>query len=165
MRHTVLFLFAVIVLSSFASAQNSLKAKLSEEQFNQFGLNKLSAEELDALSNWIYGTVESEKKKVVDEIIPTGDDRFGAEKKIISNVEKIRPEEKEMRSRIPGKFTGWSGNTLFKLENGQVWKQTTPGQFVVRLENPEVLIRKGLFGSYFLNVKGYGTRVKVERIR
>lgn len=165
MKHTIFFVFAVLVLGSFASGQNSLKAKLSEEQFNQFGLNKLSAGELDALSNWIYGTVESEKKKVVDEIIPTGDDRFGAEKKIISNVETIRPEEKQMSSRIPGNFTGWGGNTLFKLENGQVWKQITPGRFVVRLENPEVLIRKGMFGSYFLNVKGYGTRVRVERVR
>ncbi len=35
------------------------------------------------------------------------------------------------RSRIAGNFYGWSGDTIFKLENGQFWQQSTAGSKTV----------------------------------
>lgn len=29
-----------------------------------------------------------------------------------------------MRSRIAGAWTGWNGETIVKLENGRVWRQS-----------------------------------------
>ena len=70
-----------------------------------------------------------------------------------------------IRSRIPGDFSGWDGRTHFALENGQVWRQTEPGVFSVRLTNPIVVIEKGLMGAFYLRVEGYGSRIRVKRVK
>lgn len=138
---------------------------MSSEQFEKAGLNKLEPAELQFLFDWLEGKVDEEKEKVVAEIIPGGEDRFGAEEEIRRRVEKIRPEPKELISRIIGNFRGWRGNTIFNLENGQVWQQIESDKFVVNLEDPVVTIRKGLVGTYFLKVEGFGSRVKVKRLK
>jgi hypothetical protein len=69
-----------------------------------------------------------------------------------------------IRSRVPGLFLGWTGETVFRLENGQVWRQTEPGSFGVRLQDPEVEISRGWLGGYFLSVEGLNRRVRVERV-
>lgn len=71
----------------------------------------------------------------------------------------------EVRSRYLGEFTGWSGKTLFRLENGQVWKQTDKSRLSWRSSNPEVIISKGAFGSFRLTVEGVNRTVKVKRIK
>ncbi len=69
-----------------------------------------------------------------------------------------------IESRIVGEFHGWTGNTIFRLENGQVWKQAGPGYFRIDLKNPKVIIKKLLIG-YVLKLNGYGREVFVRRIR
>ena len=160
----LVLLFGLIPFGSLSFAE-TLKDQMSPEAFEKAGLDKLNAEELAYLSNWLDGKVEEEKEKVVAEIIPVGDDRFGAAEKIQRNVDRIRPEPKELSSRIMGSFSGWSGNTVFELENGQVWKQIERDKFSVRLQDPTVTVEKGMFGAYFLKVKGFGSRVKVKRIK
>ncbi len=163
-RFCLFGIWGLLCLVPLAQAQ-TLKDQMSPEAFEKAGLDKLTPEELAYLSDWLAGKVEEEKDKVVAEIIPEGDDRFGAAEQIQRNVEKIRPEQKELMSRILGPFTGWRGNTTFNLENGQVWKQIERGKFVVRLEDPSVTISKGLFGAYYLSVEGFGSRVKVKRLK
>ncbi|MDN5863752.1 MAG: hypothetical protein L0I62_00825 [Gammaproteobacteria bacterium] len=70
-----------------------------------------------------------------------------------------------IESRIVGVFHGWTGNTVFQLANGQVWKQAGPGYFRIDLQNPKVTIKKLLIG-YVLFVQDYSAReVFVRRIR
>ncbi|MGH8274921.1 MAG: hypothetical protein ACRES9_11850 [Gammaproteobacteria bacterium] len=69
-----------------------------------------------------------------------------------------------IESRIVGDFHGWTGNTVFRLKNGQVWKQAGPGYFRIDLKNPKVVIKKLLIG-YVLKVEGYGKEVFVRRTR
>lgn len=75
----------------------------------------------------------------------------------------------EIEARLVGNFTGWSGDTVFRLDNGQVWQQTrnyirsyTPRE---PMHEPRVTISKGLFGSYDLRVEGVKRVVQVKRIR
>jgi biotin carboxyl carrier protein len=68
-----------------------------------------------------------------------------------------------IESRITGDFYGWTGNTVFRLENGQVWKQAGPGYFRVHLENPKIVVKKLLIG-YVLMVDGYAKEVFVRRV-
>jgi hypothetical protein len=70
-----------------------------------------------------------------------------------------------VQSRYDGEFTGWSGSTLFRLENGQVWKQAQAGRVTHRATRPAVTIRRGAFGNYRLSVEGVPQSVRVERIR
>lgn len=157
----------LLFFASFSSGLHaqSLREQMTEEQFSRAGLNKLSEEELAYLNDWMSGKVDAEKERVVNEIIPEGDDRFGAEETIKRNVDRIRPEPAALTARISGPFDGWNGETVFRLDNGQVWKQAQRGKFAVRLEDPLVTIEKGLLGAYFLSVEGFGSRVKVKRLK
>ena len=70
-------------------------------------------------------------------------------------------------STIHGAFHGFDGETTFYLENGQVWHQINSDSRLagIRLQNPQVTIKPGLFGSWELTIKGYNAVAKVERIR
>ena len=71
----------------------------------------------------------------------------------------------EITSRIIGQFDGWTGETLFRLENGQVWKQSGNGFLKVSMNNPKVTIEQAVFGGFRLSVEGYNSRVKVKRVQ
>ena len=164
-RSLLLFFVSFVGLLQPALSAETLADRMTEEQFATAGLDKLSEAELRYLTRWIDGEVTEERERTIAEIIPEGDDRFGAEEQIRNNVEKVRPEPKQITSRIPGKFNGWKGKGVrFELENGQVWRTTERDHFAVRLEDPTVTIKKGLFGAYYLSVEGFGSRVKVERV-
>jgi hypothetical protein len=66
---------------------------------------------------------------------------------------------------VVGPFKGWSGNTVFRLDNGMVWKQSEPGTFYLpETDNATVVIRQAAFKSWRLKVEGYGKTVRVERV-
>lgn len=88
-------------------------------------------------------------------------DEFGAE---LIRSDSDENGVDEIESRIVGKFTGWSGNTTFRLENGQVWQQIELTRFTYRADSPVVTIRRGTFGGYRLRVDGLNRSVRVRRI-
>ena len=85
-------------------------------------------------------------------------DQFGSER-----MTQTEEEADQITSRILGEFKGWSGYTEFQLENGQVWKQSSKGLLIVRINNPTVTIKKSFFGTYNLNVEGVNSSIKVRR--
>ncbi len=72
-------------------------------------------------------------------------------------------ENYAIETNIDGAFNGWSGQTTFKLANGQIWKQSKDGVKYASLFNPKVTIYKVLFG-YKMKVDGVDDTVFVERI-
>ena len=83
--------------------------------------------------------------------------------------EESEADEDIIRARLLGTFNGWSGNTEFKLDNGQVWKQlknnARPWRPREPMESPNVTIEKGLMSSYKLQVEGVKRTVMVKRIK
>jgi len=77
---------------------------------------------------------------------------------------ETRGEPARIESRITGTFTGWRGNTVFKLDNGQVWVQADSSSYDTRLENPPVVIKRLGFG-YLLSLTGHGATVFVKRVQ
>lgn len=70
-----------------------------------------------------------------------------------------------VESRIAGEFRGWSGRTVFALENGQRWQSAGEGTYVSPpIASPAVKITPGLLGTFWLNVEGVKSRVKVVLI-
>jgi hypothetical protein len=46
-----------------------------------------------------------------------------------------------------------------------VWEQTGSGSFYMpEADSPEVVIRPGMFGSWYLSVEGYNQEVAVRRV-
>jgi hypothetical protein len=69
-----------------------------------------------------------------------------------------------IESRIDGTFNGWSGETIFKLTNGQIWQQSSYAYTYSYKYRPEVLIYP-VAGGYELQVEGVDGRIKVTRLR
>ncbi|MEM6817590.1 MAG: hypothetical protein AAF578_02265 [Pseudomonadota bacterium] len=85
-------------------------------------------------------------------------ERFGLEQVETANAD-------ELESRLVGDYDGWWGNTIFRLENGQVWQQTQPGRWRHQgPPNPKVTIRRRAFSSYRLKVEGSNRTIRVKRI-
>ena len=67
-------------------------------------------------------------------------------------------------SQIDGEFTGWEGETIFRLMNGQIWQQTSYSYTYHYAYMPKVLIlRTG--GGYIMEVDGVQGRIGVRLLR
>lgn len=147
-------LFTLLVLASGnalaqSSGSGSLRERMGAEQFKAAGLDKLSAEELKQLDNWITGVKTVVVEKVVEK-----------------QVEKPAEDLSDIRSALVGEFRGWRGYTEFTLANGQVWMQAAPGElYTSKLTNPKVLLVHSGFSGWKLQVEGYNSWVKVRRIK
>jgi hypothetical protein len=165
-RYLGIIFVLVLPLASFGAID--LRKELGEATFMESGLDKLSAKELAVLGGAVEKLLNTQEDVMrAENALPQGEDRFGLET-VKERVQTLFQSEgpKRIESRILGEFTGWKGGTKFNLENGQVWQQTERGSFKVRkMKDPEVVIRRGMLGSYMLKVEGYGTNVKVERIK
>jgi len=93
--------------------------------------------------------------------VPDDVDAFGAE---LIRSDNDDDGIEEIESRIAGEFNGWRGNTIFRLENGQVWQQIEQTRFTYRADSPVVTIRRGTFGGYRLRVDGLNRSVRVRRL-
>jgi hypothetical protein len=134
---------------------SSLEERMTGEEFERTGLDKLSADELAALNEWIR------ERSVADYEPParSGQPTAGA----TASVDQMPREP--IDSRIDGTFEGWTGYTVFELENGMVWRQDERDRYRVRpMENPRVTVRPGFGGSWRLTVEGHNRGVRVERI-
>ncbi|HMB61409.1 MAG TPA: hypothetical protein VKN35_15965 [Xanthomonadales bacterium] len=160
-----LFLIILLIaLSNSASAQqafSSVEEQMTRKEYDAAGLDKLTPEELEALNQWI----RSRSLATLDEAKPAsptgGGDGRGFENQKISDMDRS-----PITSRIVGAFTGWDGQTTFKLENGMIWEQADKDKFYIReVENPVVTIEPGAFKTWRLSVEGYASVCRVERIQ
>lgn len=152
---------------------------LTAGQFHAAGLDQLGSEQIAALNAWLtmYLRSPSQVAGAPAAAAPgasaalataaatpapaaaTGTAAFGA-----GMLKSTVVEPDSIHSYIEGKFTGWSGSTVFKLGNGQVWQQSEPDDYATELMNPEVVIKKLRFG-YLLTLPGRGHTVFVQRIQ
>jgi hypothetical protein len=116
-----------------------IRQLMSASEFSQSGLDKLSAEELRKLNLWLTG--------------------FSM--KLIT-AREITPDVVE--SRIEGDFEGWDGDTIFKLDNGQIWQQDSYAYTYHYAYRPKVLIFKSS-GRYKMKVDGVSGEITVKRIK
>jgi hypothetical protein len=152
---TILRLTATCVLLSISvSAQSTQQPKLDVESlmsasdFRQAGLSKLSAQELAALNLWLtrYAiklyTVASEPK----------------------TADTASSTASAIETQIEGTFNGWSGDTIFKLTNGQIWQQASYAYSYHYAYRPEVVIYKAGSG-YKMKVEGVDDAINVKRLK
>lgn len=134
-----------------AEAPPDVRELMSPEEFDAAGLERLSPPELEALNRWLLRYTARQ-----------GSD-LGQHREIVE--EEVRKfEEEGLRTRIVGEFNGWSGDTVFRLENGQVWKQRLPGRWHYRAHAPEVELRKNFMGFWMLRVLATDRAVGVTRV-
>ncbi|MFW5816778.1 MAG: hypothetical protein ACOCVP_07950 [Wenzhouxiangella sp.] len=163
---------ALIVPLAQANDFSTLEERMTGREFRDAGLHKLTEQELENLNRWIQlrSLAEGELPDWADgaPARSTDPDAEAAAGTAASGDDRGLPggERTEINSRLVGNFSGWSGDDTFELENGMVWQQAEAGTYSVStLENPQVRIRPGMFGSWQLQVEGYNRRLRVRRVR
>jgi hypothetical protein len=69
-----------------------------------------------------------------------------------------------IESYIDGDFMGWDGETIFKLDNRQIWQQASYAYYYSYKYHPRVIIFNSS-GSYKMQVEGESERIQVNRLR
>ena len=158
----------VLVCPTWAQDSNSdgpsdrpIEERMSPAERRATGISKLTPEELEALNAWL-----ARREVRVVESAPEPADRRGFRERIADVFADEGDDNTVITSRLIGTFDGWEGETVFELENGMVWRQAETNLYTVRpVNNPEVVIRRGLFDRWRLQVKGYNKRLTVERVK
>lgn len=147
---------------------SSVEERMTGQEFTATGLHKLTPEELAALNAWLR------KHSVATLDRPAGTSAVATTGAVTAPADGQRAEQdqeaedaKLIQSRITGEFNGWDGNTVFRLDNGMVWKQDEDDVFRARpaVHNPVVTIKRGMLRGWRLQVEGYDEKVKVERLQ
>ena len=74
------------------------------------------------------------------------------------------PQPKVIQSKIDGNFEGWEGETIFKLDNGQIWQQASYAYKYHYAYHPEVMIMN-VNGTWKMKVEGVDERIDVKRLK
>lgn len=76
----------------------------------------------------------------------------------------VDPIPSVIETQVDGEFNGWEGETIVKLTNGQVWRQSEYHYFYHYAYRPKVVVyRSG--GGYKMQVEGVDQAVGVELLR
>lgn len=70
---------------------------------------------------------------------------------------------KVIETKIEGEFSGWDGETIFKMINGSIWQQCSYAYIYHYSFMPNVIIYKKS-GSYYLKVEGIDDEIQVQRV-
>lgn len=156
-----LALAGLLLLAPFASAQDAprIEQQMSAEQFRNAGLDQLSPAQLESLNEWLSRTVDAEAGKATR----MAEDRIQQQNRGLLGSGSNEP----VTGRLQGTFDGFGKGRTYTLDNGQQWRQTDSATLSsVHLENPSVRIAPSLVGSnWYLQVEGYNTRAKVQRVK
>ena len=118
-----------------------LRNLMTHDELSAAGLGKLSDREVAALNWWVGRLVV----------------------RLLSGVERAGCST-PIEARMRGEFAGWNGDTVFELDNGQVWKQLDYADSRSFKVSPRVLIyRSG--ASCKLKVDGVEGEVLVTRVK
>lgn len=106
----------------------SIQQSMTPEQFKAAGLDKLSPKELENLNKWLQGDRESTVRAAAKQ----------AE----------RQEAELVISRVDGTFTGLTGRTRIRLEDGTVWQQASASDIwrTPAIDRPAAAVQKTGFG-------------------
>lgn len=180
-RLGISLLIALFCLPAVAEEFSRLEDEMSTEDFEKSGLKQLSKKELEHLNAWLRRNLEladlPPEAQVTSIVAPPepapapapastqADPRTTKEEAAGFENQRERSRQK-FTSRLVGSFSGWSGKTTFKLENGQVWRQARSGSYRHRtLTNPAVTLVPKALNTWSLEIEGLNRSVRVKRIK
>jgi hypothetical protein len=146
-----LIAFSVTTVVGYQSRSLRITDLMTVEEFRATGMNKLTPEEMKQLDAWLNRYTSRVAKAVLD-----------------SQESRTKPmtsgDPSVIESRIDGEFEGWEGDTIFKLENGQIWQQSSYAYTYHYSYRPKVVIYKS--GTvYKMKVDDVSDTISVRRLK
>lgn len=127
-------------------------------EYARAGLEKLSPDERRALDEWIaHYTGREIEQTLADRVAEV------RRLEVVTQPRELTPDR--IVAHIQAPFEGWSGKTIFSLDNGQVWAQRLEGRYRYSGNDTRVTIAKNFFGFYFMTLEATGRSIGVERVR
>jgi hypothetical protein len=83
---------------------------------------------------------------------------------VAPSVTTAAPSGAVVDSYIDGDFTGWGGETVFRLRNGQIWQQASYAYEYSYAYSPRVLIFS-VGGAWRMQVEGVTDTIEVRQLR
>ncbi len=156
-----------LLLVTWLPLRADFLGQLSAEERARLGLATLTAAQQEAL-NAAVERYRTEGASVAA-AAAVQDYRTREEPAVVAQaVQEARSKPaavEPIRSRLKGRFRGWSGSTVFELENGQIWKQLGSDHYrAAPLDQPEVEIRPSGNGYHRLYLPD-GIWVSVRRLK
>lgn len=174
-------------------AAEGLLDRMTPAQRAATGVDRLSAGERAALEAWLAGQLGRQTAVATDEpdvtqapvATPRGEmvaerpseAKPATESEIEAEVER-RVNEKlseakafevlddgPFEAELTAGFSGWSGKTLFKLTNGQVWRQRSNTRYRHQSADRRVRFEKNWLGGWEMTVLDGGRSVTVKRVK
>ena len=101
-----------------------------------------------------------------DEPAPATTDEYPGEYTTQKEKKKKKKDKVkfELRAKVIPEFRGWLGKTVFVLDNGQVWRQRTPGSMRYSKGDSNVIITQNWMGKFIMEHPASGRSVGVRRI-
>jgi hypothetical protein len=192
-RHHLILVTAFVVTSSMmtfplgAQAEpGGFKDMMSPEERQKSGVDTLTAEQRQFLSEWLLENYTRNPAKVVSSPATAPDtspqqaasneataDTIEAEidRRLAARLADNRASEKKPASdssfeaRLTGNFTGWSGKTVFRLDDGQVWRQRSAANYRHRGTDMRVKFKKNWMGGWEMTVVSSGKTVLVSKVK
>lgn len=156
MKLSVITPFLLLLLLSFTTLAiradsdpfPGIQKLMSAEEYEASGMSKLSPAELDSLNKWLieYTAWEAPTQRRISEDVQEATKSF------------------EIRANLKPPFNGWTGKTIFYLDNGQVWRQRHKGRFTYDGEAHAVIISKNFLGFHVLTHIATGKSIGVSRV-
>lgn len=85
-------------------------------------------------------------------------DRFGLQTPATEAVQAVE-------SHIAGEFRGWEPRSRIQLANGQVWEVNDDSRGALApVLDPKVRVRRGMLGSFYLEIEGLNRSPRVKRV-
>lgn len=162
MRRLLFLAAALACAAAPAFAAESFTRSLSADEFHRAGLGKLSPAERTYLDGLVQRRL-SGVAAIEAQVSPVSPEPAGRRAVVVVSP-GTRVVESAVESRIDGKFTGWEGLTVFRLQNGQRWQVANSDDeyWHPAVMNPRVRIVASSFGGYWMTVEEFNLRVRVK---
>jgi uncharacterized membrane protein len=183
-------LAVLVSMNAHAQAErekSGLEALMTPEQYKAAGLSQLSEQQREVLYQWLReyagkpadqpalapaqarpaATVLAtpappmDSPAVQSNTAPADAENFG----FPDPLPDWDSQGNQLQARIVGKFRGWSGKTVFTLDNGQVWRQRVSGKYTYMGDDTRVVISQNAWGFYDLRLVAADRKVGVTRVK
>ncbi len=144
---------AVHVLANASAQQMKIEQVMTPQEMRDIGVTTLTAAQRQALNDWLNRytlkllLAANQQERATSEIAPVRSSCSPA-----------------IENTISGDIEGWDGDTIFKLDNGQIWQQAAYDYTYFYAYRPEVTIYQTSAGCR-MKVEDETETVLVKRIK
>jgi hypothetical protein len=182
----VLLSLCTATSSMAAPTFESLDKAMTADERVKSGIDSLTAQQREFLNSWLkarYGepaqveasepdtaivrtpatsvTTEADAQAIETEV-----ERRVAAKLAATQTGKDNPkDDMPLEARLVGDFKGWTGKTVFRLDNGQVWRQRSASTYRHKGSDMRVRFEQNWMGGWQMEVLSTGKSVLVKKMR